>query len=294
MSWWPHRKPSQESIADYSEDSMSHYAIGDIQGCYTEFRQLLNQIAFDDRKDILWLAGDIINGGPDNLSLMRFLKELPQKPIMVLGNHDLHALAVFHGIRTFQSDDTFSDLLEAPDADELFYWLQSQPLAHYDASLNALMIHAGVNPHWSLDETLCYAKEIEIQLDTPEKNHDFFMTIFGTQSSPEQNRMRLLVDTFTRIRFCNHQGDLNLSYKGTVKAAPDNLVPWFECQTKNPPIWASCDVLFGHWAALEGKINQKKHPHLFALDTGCVWGGHLSALRLEDKQWFRVNGRKYR
>lgn len=279
---------------------MSHYAIGDIQGCYTEFMELLNKIQFNENEDTLWLAGDMINGGPDNLSVLRLLSSLKRKPIVILGNHDLHFLGVFYHIRSLQPDDTFEDILNASDAEELCHWLQSQSLAHYDASLNCLIVHAGIYPTWSLTETLTYAKTIQNCLNPafPQEVRAFLQAIFGVSEEEKAKNWRFITDIFTRIRFCDKKGQLNLSYKGNIDNAPAELYPWFEYPFENP-LWQSnsqspsISVLFGHWAALEGKI-KKTDSHLFPLDTGCVWGGKLSALRLEDKQWFQVTGKKYR
>lgn len=270
---------------------MAHYAIGDVQGCYTELMTLLDSITFNEHEDTLWFAGDIINGGPDNLAVLRFIQA--QKSIVVLGNHDLHFLSVFHGVRTQQPDDTFQDILNAPDVDELSYWLQSQPLAHYDAFFNTLMVHAGIGPTWSLENTLSYAKKIELALNPAKHSEsdirDFFLAIFGSSQKEPDKTWREITDTLTRIRFCDNTGRLNLSYKGNISQAPTGLYPWFDSpvSTKYP-----MDILFGHWAALEGKT--AVHSRLFALDTGCVWGGKLTALRLEDKKLFQITGKKYR
>jgi bis(5'-nucleosyl)-tetraphosphatase (symmetrical) len=317
---------------------MPHYAIGDVQGCYAELMSLLDTIAFNEKTDTLWFAGDMINGGPNNLDVLRFISQLPQKPVVILGNHDLHFLAVFHKIREIQPDDTFQDILNAPDVEKLAHWLQSQSLAHYDPVLNYLMVHAGISPLWSLQDTLHYAKEIETALNpainsrhpgnAQQDIHRFLMAIFGIKQDEQSMHWRLITDTFTRIRFCDDQGKLNLSYKRDIAHAPAGVRPWFDYR-KNPPcaplyqrgghsdglvkkedlkhsarssalpIWhpdaapKPTDILFGHWAALE-KESISEYPHLFALDTGCVWGGKLSALRLDDKQWFQVTGKKYR
>ncbi len=284
---------------------MPHYAIGDIQGCYAEFMRLLEKIHFNDKNDTLWIAGDLINGGYENCDVLRFLSHLPIKPIVVLGNHDLHFLAVYYGVREIQPDDTFQDILESPDTKEtkaLVTWLQSQSLAYYDAKFNALMIHAGISPTWSLEQTLSYAKAIENCLN-PEKNnsynssnidnieniHTFLLAIFGISQEEKPKHWRLITDTLTRSRFCDAKGNLNLDYKGNIANAPSGLHPWFQSTQ------IKCDILFGHWAALEGKINSHYlTPNIYPLDTGCVWGGKLSALRLEDKQLFQVEGKKYR
>lgn len=268
---------------------MAHYAIGDVQGCYSELMALLDKIEFNENNDILWFAGDIINGGKENLSVLRFISQLQKKPVVILGNHDLHFLAVFYKIRSIQSGDTFNDILNAPDVEELCHWLQRQSIAYYDNTFNSLIVHAGISQHWSLNDVLQYAKEIETQLnpDNPKQVQHFLKAIFGLCQGEKEYQWRVLVDTFTRIRFCDKEGNLNYSYKGTINDAPSGLYPWFSYNNLK-----SINILFGHWAALEKNI--KLPPHLFALDTGCVWGGYLSALRLEDKQWFQVKGKKYR
>jgi bis(5'-nucleosyl)-tetraphosphatase (symmetrical) len=269
---------------------MPHYAIGDVQGCYTELMQLLKKIEFDESKDTLWFAGDIINGGNENLAVLRFLYQLSQesqnKPIIVLGNHDLHYLAVFYHVREIQVDDTFQDILSAPDTEPLTFWLQSQSLAYYEPTFNALMIHAGILPHWTLEKTLTYAKEIERCLKDPQNMLIYLRSIFGISQKKEALHWRLITDTLTRARFCDKNGDLDLVYKGNIFSAPKKLYPWFQLS----PL--TCDILFGHWAALEGKVTGVKN--IYPLDTGCVWGGKLTALRLEDKKYFQVTGKKYR
>ena len=264
---------------------------------------LLDKISFNEKMDTLWFAGDMINGGPENLAVLRFISQLPQKPVVILGNHDLHFLAVFHKIRNLQPDDTFQDILNAPDVEDLCHWLQTQSLAHYDSTFHCLMVHAGISPHWSLQETLHYAKEIENELNSrhPENVRRFLRAIFSTEQDEKSTyaNWRLITDTLTRIRFCDIQGKLNLSYKRDINNAPAGLFPWFDYRKNNTmPIWRSeastpINILFGHWAALE-KQSTVEYPHLFALDTGCVWGGKLSALRLEDKQWFQVAGKKHK
>lgn len=282
---------------------MPHYAIGDVQGCYKELMTLLDKIKFNENTDTLWFAGDLINGGKDNLSVLRFIKQLVKKPVVILGNHDLHFLAVFYHVRSIRPADTFKDILNAADCEEICHWLQQQSIAHYDELFHSLIIHAGISPKWSLRETLEHAKEIENQLrsDNPNKVCQFLKGIFGLTQGTQEQHWRLITDIFTRIRFCDKEGNLNYSYKGTIANAPPGLYPWFLYNVTDmysKPIWhpetsQPTDILFGHWAALE-KTSTEEYPKIYALDTGCVWGGYLSALRLEDKQWFQVKGKKYR
>lgn len=276
---------------------MAHYAIGDVQGCYRELMALMDKIAFNEQSDTLWFAGDIINGGPNNLEVLRFISHLPSKTIVTLGNHDLHFLAVYYGIREYQSDDTFNDVLNAPDVDKLTDWLCQQKLLYYDKTLNYLMSHAGIYPRWSLTEALSYAHEIESFLKNndhePSKIKNFLFVIFGIQDDEISRRLRNNVDIFTRMRFCYQNGMLNLEYKGSIQKALADLTPWFQClKNFGHSSMQDINILFGHWAALEGKT--APYSHLYALDTGCVWGGALSALCLETKEWFHVKGKKYR
>lgn len=273
---------------------MAHYAIGDVQGCYPELMALMDKIAFNEQNDTLWFAGDIINGGPDNLAVLRFISRLPPRTIVTLGNHDLHFLAMYYGIREYQSEDTFLDVLNAPDVSELVDWLRHQKLLHYDKTLGYLMAHAGIYPAWSLNEALAYAQEIEsyLQSSEPTKIKTFLMTIFGVQEDSLSRRLRNNTDILTRMRFCYQDGQLNLGYKGTILDASGDLIPWFQLlQNIGHPSMKDLTILFGHWAALEGRTGIE---HCYALDTGCVWGGALSALCLETKQWFQVKGQKHR
>ena len=279
---------------------MPHYAIGDVQGCYVELMALLDKIAFNEKNDTLWFAGDMFNGGPQNLSVLRFILHLsinsPNKPIVVLGNHDLYLLALFYGVRPLQPEDTVQDILNAPDASELINWLKKQPLAHYDAHLNYLMVHAGISPFWSLAETLTRSRAAETYLNSAqvEDTSNFLHHIFNAphQDSNSESVFES-VDTLTRIRFLEKNGTLNITYKGSIQHAPEGLYPWFNYPNASNAIWQTANpvnVLFGHWASLE----KTPPPHLFALDKGCVWGEKLCALRLEDQQWFEVKGKKYR
>lgn len=274
---------------------MAHYAIGDVQGCYRELMALMDKIAFNEQNDTLWFAGDIMNGGPDNRNVLRFISHLPSKTIVTLGNHDLHFLAVYYGIREYQSDDTFHDVLNAPDVDELVHWLCQKKLLHYDNQLNYLMSHAGIYPIWSLTEALGYAQEIESYLNShdPSIIKSFLLAIFGVQDDEVSRRLRNNIDILTRMRFCYSGGRLNLGYKGTIQEAPAALIPWFQCLgDSGHSSLKDINILFGHWAALEGKTEPYKQ--FYALDTGCVWGGALSALCLETKQWFQVKSQKHR
>jgi len=268
---------------------MSHYAIGDVQGCYSELMALLNKIQFNEHDDTLWFVGDIINGGSENLAVLRFISQLPSKTVVTLGNHDLHFLGVYYDVREYQPKDTFQDILQAPDVEILVHWLKSQSLMYIDEIFSCIMVHAGIYPTWSLTAAKQYAEEIEscLRSEEPLFIKTFLLAIFGIQDDALSQRWREHVNILTRMRFFDNNGQLNLTYKGTIQAAPLGLIPWM--QFERHVSWKNKDVLFGHWSALEGRV---KEPHFYALDTGCVWGGTLSALRLEDKQLFQVNSNK--
>lgn len=260
---------------------MATYAIGDIQGCLEPLKCLLEKISFDPQKDSLWLAGDLINRGPDTLATLRFLYQLRDRLTIVLGNHDLHFIAVYYGLRKQGKSDTLQQLLSAPDCADLVYWLRQQKLVHRDAHLGYAMVHAGIPPQWSLQEAVTRAQEVEAVLrsDNPE---DFLAGMYGNTPALWRDeltgveRWRVITNYFTRMRFCNAQGELELQTKENADAAPEGFAPWFLFSQRKT---AEDKIIFGHWAALEGRVNV---PNVFALDTGCVWGGALTAMRLED------------
>lgn len=264
---------------------MATYVIGDLQGCLTSLIQLLEHITYQPENDTLWFAGDLINRGNQSLETLRFVKSLGDNARVVLGNHDLHLLAVAHGFGTLKRGDTLSNILTSRDRDELMDWLRKQPLCHHDASLKTIMTHAGIPPCWDLEQTLARAKEVEQVLQS-DKVDDFFASMYGNK--PNQwdddltgtDRLRAITNYLTRMRFCDAYSKLDLKSKEGVNTAKEGYAPWFDHRSKLP---SDYHVVFGHWAALEGKTQQN---HIHALDTGCVWGGSLTALRLEDKQRF--------
>ncbi|HEY0891725.1 MAG TPA: symmetrical bis(5'-nucleosyl)-tetraphosphatase [Cellvibrio sp.] len=264
---------------------MATYAIGDIQGCLEPLQCLLQEIKFNPSKDKLWLAGDLINRGPDTLETLRFLYRLRDSITIVLGNHDLHFIAVYYGLRKRGKNDTLDELLRAPDCADLVYWLRQQKLVHHDPRLNFTMVHAGIPPQWDLSEALAHAREVENVLQT-DKIETFLSGMYGNLPSRWDNnlagvdRLRLITNYFTRMRFCSTEGELELQTKESVDAAPIGFAPWFSFAERKT--WDQ-RILFGHWAALEGRTDVE---NVYALDTGCVWGGSLTALRLEDERWF--------
>ncbi len=262
---------------------MATYAIGDIQGCYDQLQQLLEQIEFSDA-DRLWIAGDLVNRGPNSLDTLRFLKELGERATIVLGNHDLHLLAVHYGKTHQRRSDTLQAILDAPDREELMHWLRHQPLLAVDKELGYAMVHAGIPPAWSLKTARKRAKEVEEVLQS-ELAEEYFANMYGNQPDrwhPELtgwDRLRLITNYFTRMRFCDDAGTLELKAKGGLDTQPEGFQPWFHHERKADRY----PILFGHWAALEGYAES---DNVFALDTGCIWGNQLTAMRLEDRALF--------
>ena len=267
---------------------MATYAIGDIQGCFEPLQALLKKFDFDPQKDKLWFTGDLVNRGPQSLETLRYVKDLGNAAITVLGNHDLHLLAVSEGHQKFQHDsDTLKPILQADDRDELLCWLRHQPLLHHDATLNLSMIHAGLPPQWDLAQAQTAAAEVESVL-RGEDYLDFFNHMYGNlpevwdEKHQGHDRLRFIVNCFTRLRFCTTKGKLALSAKGAPGTQPQGLLPWFQI-----PERASRDasIIFGHWSTLGLHLND----NVVSLDTGCLWGGELTALRLEDRELFRFD-----
>ncbi len=268
---------------------MNIYIIGDIQGCYDPLQRLLDKVDFNDRQDCLWLVGDLVNRGPQSLQVLRFLKNLKSPPVITLGNHDLHLLGrIFTADGWKGHDDTLTEVLAADDAQELGHWLRNQKILHYSASWNAVMTHAGIAPCWDLATAIACAKELEAVLQGDDFIA-FLQQMYGNEPDEWSEdlqglpRLRLITNYFTRMRFCDAKGRLLLDYKGTVKEAPSGFYPWFSVPTRKR---IEADILFGHWAALEGRCPVE---NIYALDTGCLWGGALTALRLNDRKLFSVS-----
>jgi bis(5'-nucleosyl)-tetraphosphatase (symmetrical) len=267
---------------------MPTYAIGDVQGCYDELRQLLDTLRFDPGIDTVWFTGDLVNRGPDSLATLRFVKQLGAHAVTVLGNHDLHLLAVAHGHLRYHRKDSFHDVLIAPDRDELLDWLRHQPLLHHDAGLGYTMIHAGLPPQWDFVTAQRCAAELEETL----RGKDY-VTYLGKMYGNEPDRwsetltgwkrLRFITNCFTRLRFCDGMGRLALEEKGAPGSQPAGYRPWFTV-----PGRASADLklVFGHWSTL----GPCAEPNVFPLDTGCLWGGKLTALRLDGPpQWVSID-----
>lgn len=266
---------------------MAIYAIGDIQGCHPSLLKLLDRINYRPEQDVLWFAGDLINRGPDSLATIRFVKDLGDSAITVLGNHDLHLLAVAKGYATTNSKDTLSEILHAPDCDELMDWLRMQPLIHHEPEIGYTMIHAGLPPQWDLHTAMSLCREVE---DILRSSHytDFLTNMYGNYPDQwdndlsEWDRLRYITNCLTRLRYCDETGLLCLSAKGAPGNQPDGFKPWFEISGR-----ATSDeqILFGHWSTLGVRDDHNIH----SLDGGCLWGGHLCALRLDLKKPKRIS-----
>ena len=261
---------------------MAVYAIGDVQGCYSELKQLLEQISFNKESDRLWFTGDLVNRGPGSLETLRLVRSFGESAITVLGNHDLHLLAIAFSDRKPGRKDTLDPILEAPDRDELMDWLRNLPLMHTDESLGFTMVHAGLHPDWSLSQAQTLAREVETMLRSDDHN-TYYKHMYGDNPHNWSDklsgwpRLRFITNIFTRLRYCTDNGEPGLNVKGAPGTQPAKMHPWFEIKHR-----ASREqrILFGHWSTLPVS---RKHAayNVFPLDTGCLWGGALTALRID-------------
>ena len=265
---------------------MATYAIGDIQGCYDSLQRLLDLCAFDPASDRLWLVGDLVNRGPQSLETLRLIKSLGPAALTVLGNHDLYLLMVAEGGAKFRGkDDTIQPILDAPDCTELLDWLRQQPLCHTEGEF--CLVHAGLLPQWTAARARKLAREVEAELQGP-KYRKFITNLWGSEPARWSDdltgapRLRVIVNAMTRMRFCTPEGIMELKTKGELANAPAGHLPWFDAPNRKS---ADAVLVTGHWSALGLKIT----PNLLALDSGCLWGGHLTALRLEDRRLFQVD-----
>lgn len=260
---------------------MADYAVGDLQGCLEPLKCLLEHVSFDPARDRLWLVGDLVNRGPESLETLRFLYGIKDSVICVLGNHDLHLLAASRKIDRLKKGDTLDDILQAPDRDQLLDWVRQQKLMHYDAERNVAMVHAGIPPQWSLKKALKYAGEVEAALRDDALIEPFLNGMYGNEPAKWSGdlrgvtRLRVITNYFTRMRFCNRDGKLDLKGKEGIETAPPGYAPWFSHKQRKTK---SVKIVFGHWAALEGRCDE---PDVYALDSGCVWGGSLTMLNLD-------------
>lgn len=264
---------------------MATYAIGDIQGCFAAFRELLTAIAFDPAKDRLWLTGDLVNRGEDSIGTLRWCMEHDDHIVAILGNHDLHLLAVAEGFVPPHRNDTLAEILDAPDRAEVLDWLRRRPMLHREGDW--LMVHAGLLPEWTPELAEALARELETVLRGP-GHLDFLEHMYGNEPRrwdsrlSGQDRLRLIANAMTRLRYLHPDGDMEFQHKCGPADAPAGLIPWYEMPGRRS---ASVKVLFGHWSTL----GLYARPDVVALDTGCLWGGRLSAIRLEDARVFQVD-----
>jgi bis(5'-nucleosyl)-tetraphosphatase (symmetrical) len=260
---------------------MATYAIGDVQGCFDELQELLARIGFDAARDRLWFVGDLVNRGPKSLEVLRFVRSLGAGAITVLGNHDLHLVCQHEGVERRRKDDTFGDVLGAPDGRELVDWLRARPMLHVEGRY--AMVHAALLPQWSVADSAALAREVEQAL-TGSQYRDFLANLYGDR--PDRwdealagwDRLRVIVNVMTRMRYCTPEGKIELKAGGTVP--PPGHRAWFDARpVRDEPV-----LVCGHWSALGLKLCER-----FALlDSGCVWGGALSALRLEERWLVQV------
>ena len=258
---------------------MTAYAIGDVQGCYRSLRRLLDKLNYDDSGDELWFTGDLVNRGPESAKVIRFIKDL-SKARVVLGNHDLHLLAVAQSVRTLKSRDTFDDVLDAEDRDELLHWLRHLPLVYYDSARKLLLVHAGVHPRWDLDQAMARARQVEGLLADDATYAVLLQRMYGNQRDvwhddmDEFDRARSTINVFTRMRFCDRDGGMDFEQVGAPGSQPEGLHPWFRLRE-----FEGFRIVFGHWSMLGAQaIND-----VIALDSGCVHGGALSAVDIDHR-----------
>ena len=258
---------------------MALYAIGDVQGCDAELGELLDELNFSPDRDRVWFVGDLVNRGPDSLAVLRRIRALGDAATVTLGNHDLHLLAVAHGAARLRGGDTLEQLLEAPDRDALLDWLLRRPLLHQEPQLGLVLLHAGLAPQWDIATAAACARELEAALQSdPER---LFARLYGDQPDrwdpglKGMERLRFITNCFTRLRYLDAGGRLALRVKGSPrKVGPGPLIPWFEADGAR---WRGVRVIFGHWSTL----GFYRNADVVGLDTGCVWGGTLTALRLD-------------
>ena len=261
---------------------MATYAIGDVQGCFDELKQLLTQINFNSDCDQLWFCGDLVNRGPKSLETLRFIRSLEDNAITVLGNHDLHLLATAYGHKKPGKKDTFDELLQANDLTDLLDWLRHRPLVFHDTEKNMTLLHAGIHPNWSIKQTLQLANEVE-QILQSDNHINFYKHMYGDkpfiwdESLSGWLRYRFITNILTRLRYCDEQGKPALNAKGAPGSQTKHLLPWYEIPKRKTQ---DDIIIFGHWSTLPhagiSSIN-----NTYAIDSGCLWGGMLTAMRID-------------
>jgi bis(5'-nucleosyl)-tetraphosphatase (symmetrical) len=264
---------------------MSTYAIGDVQGCYDQLRRLLDTLRFDPAADTLWLVGDLVNRGPQSLEVLRFVRSLGERAVTVLGNHELHLMVVAGDFRKLHRGDTLESILEAHDREEMLGWLRSRKLMHAESSY--AMVHAGLVPQWTIDKALALAREVEAALQGPDYL-DLLRNMYGNEpdmwddSLTGYERLRVIINAMTRLRLCDARGRMQFAHREGPATAPPGYLPWFDVPGRAS---ASTPIVCGHWAALGLVLRDD----LLSIDSGCVWGRRLSALRLEDRRLWQAD-----
>ncbi len=260
---------------------MATYAIGDLQGCYDDLLRLLDKIKFNPHSDQLWFVGDLVNRGPKSLECLRFIKSLGPSAITVLGNHDLHLLAIAHKIKKPRKKElSLNAILHAEDCDELLHWLRYRPLLHYQEPY--YLVHAGIAPQWDLETAKKMAREVEMQLQDDDRYLKLLEKMYG--DTPDRwsdtltgyKRLRYILNAFTRMRFCYENGALDFENKDPPGVQPKELIPWFDMPKRHQ---SSHRIIFGHWS----NLGYFEKNNCYCIDTGCLWGGQLTALRLEKR-----------
>jgi bis(5'-nucleosyl)-tetraphosphatase (symmetrical) len=263
---------------------MATYAIGDLQGCFDPLQELVEQLEFDVARDRLWFVGDLVNRGPQSLQVLRYVKSLGEAAICVLGNHDLHLLMVAEGRVRAHSKDTLDEILRASDRNELLDWVRRRPIVHVESGY--VLVHAGLLPSWDAGRAAELGREVEQALRGPAWR-ELMAHMYGNQ--PDQwddslagyDRLRTIINAMTRLRICDAGGRMEFSHKGRLEDIPTGYVPWFDVPGRAS---ASSTVVCGHWSAL----GLRTDGNLLALDSGCLWGRSLSAVRLEDRRVYQV------
>ena len=259
---------------------MAVYAIGDVQGCAAELDALLEKLEFDPRHDRVWFVGDLVNRGPASLDVLRRVEALGEAAIVVLGNHDLHLLAVARGDAPLKaSDRSLEEILEAPDRERLLDWLRGRPMLHHDPTLGVTLLHAGLPPQWDLPTAIACAQELETALRS-QHGDAFYRRMYGNEPDRWREdldgpaRLRFIVNCLTRLRICDAEGRIALGFKGRLEEIPPGLMPWFRVPGRRS---AGQRIVCGHWSA----IGYLDDHDVLSIDTGCVWGGTLTAQRLD-------------
>ena len=261
---------------------MSLYAIGDIHGCYDSLRRLLDKINFDEKSDSLWLTGDLVGRGTQSLETLRFLESIKNNLVSVMGNHDLHLLALYYQVIELDKDSkSLERVLDAPDSEKLIFWLKERPFVHFDNYRNILLVHAGIHPEWTIGESITYANELE-ELIQGEQSKNILENMYGNNPTrwsldlDEINRYRFFINVFTRMRVLGCGNTLDLGYKGAEPSPDEQIQSWFKSRNHK---WKDTTIIFGHWSALGLMIK----PYFVCLDSGCVWGRNLTAINLDSK-----------